>query len=141
VKVFLLQDVKAIGRKGEIKDVNDGYARNFLFPKHLAVIPTDKQTKVILEQKDLAKQENKKQLAELSAVIKSLDGKVYVFNAKSDKNGHLYGSLGPKELAEKINIPERMINLHIKTIGKYPLVINFGQDLTATVQIVVEKEK
>jgi ribosomal protein L9 len=53
----------------------------------------------------------------------------------------LYGSLGPKELAEKINVPEKMIDLHIKTIGKYPLVINFGHDLTATVQIVVEKEK
>jgi large subunit ribosomal protein L9 len=141
MKVFLVQDVKGLGRKGELKEVNDGYARNFLFAKGLAVIPTDSSTKKIQEEKILANQENKKHRSELENRIKELDGKEFVFKVKADKEGKLYGSLGPKDLAKIIGVDEKMIDVHFKKIGQYALVLKFGQDLLANLQIVVEKEK
>ncbi|MEI6040470.1 MAG: 50S ribosomal protein L9 [Candidatus Berkelbacteria bacterium] len=141
MKVFLITDVKGLGRKGEIKDVNDGYARNFLFSKNLAVIPTNEQTKVIIEDQKATQLERKKERLALEKRMEELAGQEFVFKVKSDKNGHLYGSLGPKELAQKIGVNEKMLDVHIKQIGEHMVTVKFGSDLSTSVKIVVENEK
>jgi large subunit ribosomal protein L9 len=83
MKVFLVQDVKGLGRKGELKEVPDGYARNFLFMKKLAVIPSDAQTKKIIQEKKVHQQEVNKTKAEIEAKAKAMDGKKFVFVSKA----------------------------------------------------------
>ena len=141
MKLFLIQDVKNLGRRGETIEVNDGFARNFLLPKKMAVLPTDSRTKDIIEEKKSHQIETKKQQKELEDRVKEIEGKTFNFKVKADKNGQLYGSLGPKELAQSIGINEKLIKDHIKKIGEYLLSISFGTDLNATIKIVVEKEK
>ncbi len=141
MKVFLIQDVKNLGKKGEIKEVNDGYARNFLFAKHLATLPSDNQTHEIMAEQKIHQAETKKHRQALEERIKELDGQTFVFARKADKDGHLYGALGAKELAEKIGVDAKMIKEQFKKIGEYPLSISFGQNLNAQIKIVVEKEK
>lgn len=140
MKVFLTQDVKKIGRKGEIKEVSEGYARNFLLPQGLAVLPGNSQTKEIMAERDSHRaKENKLRQAQILRA-QELNGKKFVVKAKADKNGHLYGSLGPKEIASKIGIDEKMVHNHFKQIGEYSLKIDIGRDLLCEVAIVVEKE-
>lgn len=141
MKVFLVQDVKGLGRKGDIKEVPDGYARNFLLARKIAVILSDSQTKTVLAEKKNNQQLALKAKQELEARIESLDGKVFTFTTKADKNGHLYGSIGPKELSAKIGVEEKMIHEHFKEIGEYSLELKFNENLSATVKVVVEKEK
>lgn len=140
MRVFLTQDVKKIGRKGEIKDVNDGYARNFLFPQGLAIFPGDNQTKEIIAEKQTHSIEEKKQQQQQFESIKKLNGRKFVFKVKADKNGHLYGSLGPKELAKEIGVSEKIIHEHFKEVGEYTLKLELHKDTSCEVGIVVEKE-
>ena len=140
MKVFLTKDVKKLGQKGEIKEVSEGYARNFLFPNQLAVLPVNDQIKTIVAEKQLHQSELKKQQMLLVQKAKDLDGKEFIFIVKADKDGHLYGSLGPKELAIKTGLEEKMFYDHFKKTGIYNIEIKFDQNI-ANIKIVVEKEK
>ncbi len=140
MKVFLIKDVKKLGQKGEVKEVSEGYARNFLFPNQLAVLPVNDQIKTIVAERQLHQSEVKKQQMLLAQKAKDLDGQEFVFTVKADKDGHLYGSLGPKELAAKTGLEERMFHEHFKKTGVYNIEIKFDQNI-ANIKIVVEKEK
>lgn len=140
MKVFLTQDIKGLGRKGDIKEVNDGYARNFLFAKGLAVVLSNGKTKEILAEKKSNQQLANKLKTENEAKIKELDGKTFIFTTKADKNNHLYGSIGPKELATKTGINEKMFNSHYKEIGHYALKISFPDGITISINVVINKE-
>ena len=140
MKVFLTQDVKGLGRKGDIKEVNDGYARNFLFAKGLAVVLSNEKTKEILAEKKSNQQIANKLKTENEAKIKELDGKTFIFTVKADKNNHLYGSIGPKELAVKTGIDEKMFSLHYKEIGHYTLKLAFPDGIAISVNVVINKE-
>jgi large subunit ribosomal protein L9 len=141
MKVFLVQDVKGLGRKGDIKDVPDGYARNFLLARKIAVILTDSQTKIVLTEKKTNQQVALKAKQDLQEKIKNLDGKVFTFTSKADKNGQLYGSIGPKELASEICVEEKMIHDHFKKLGEYTLTLKFNDELSANVKVVIKNEK
>lgn len=141
MKVFLVTDVKGLGRKGDIKEVNDGYARNFLLPKKIAVIMTDAQTKIISEEKKLHQQVAHQVKLESEEKINALNGQTFIFNSKADKNGHLYGSIGPKELAQKIGVEEKIIHQHFKELGEYSLDLKFNETLSATIKVVIKNEK
>ena len=140
MKVFLIKDVKKLGQKGEVKEVSEGYARNFLFPNQLAVLPVNDQIKTIVAERQLHQSEVKKQQMLLAQKAKDLDGQEFVFTVKADKDGHLYGSLGPKELAAKTGLEERMFHEHFKKTGVYNIEIKYDQNI-ANIKIVVEKEK
>lgn len=141
MKVFLITDVKGLGRKGDVKEVNDGYARNFLLPKKIAVIMTDAQTKIISEEKKLHQQVAHQVKLESEEKINALNGQTFIFNSKADKNGHLYGSIGPKELAQKIGVEEKIIHQHFKELGEYSLDLKFNETLSVTIKVVIKNEK
>lgn len=141
MKVFLIKDVKKLGRRGEFKEVNDGYARNFLFPQKLAVLPDDMTIKEVNKEKvenalihKMAKQESTKKAQEL-------DGKIFEIRAKADKSGKLYGSITPKEIAQVIGVEDGLVKDHFKTLGEYPIELAFSGDNMAKVIIVVKNEK
>ncbi|HBL84101.1 MAG: 50S ribosomal protein L9 [Clostridiales bacterium GWF2_38_85] len=146
MKVVLLSDVKSQGKKGDIIDVSDGYARNFLFPKNLAKIADNQILAEIkaknealahkkLEGKKIAEQQ-KEQLSKLSLIIKA-DG----------NNGKLYGAITSKDICEllekqyKIIIDKRKISIEsIKAYGDYIALIKLHTEINAEVRIKVVAE-
>ena len=148
MKGILTQDVKKIGKKGEIINASDGYAKNFLFPQKLAV-PADAQNLNELKAKQ-ASEKHKKELEteEAKKIAEQIKQIKITIKAKIGENQKLFGSITSKEIAEqiekqiKIKIDKKKITLKdpIKTIGEYPIEIKLyeGVSLKTTVQIIPE---
>lgn len=144
MKVILTQDVKGQGKKGQLVDVSDGYARNFLLPRKLAV-PADAQAMNELKNREDAakyhKDMEKKAAEEAAATLK---GKTVVLHAKAGQGGRLFGSVTVKEVAEEIRrqfgveIDRRKIDMaDIKTFGSYTAGLKLGSGVTAEVTVSV----
>lgn len=144
MKVVLLADVKKIGKKGEIKDVSDGYARNFLLAKKLAEIATPVAVAQVAKQEAQRKAEEAQQLEQQKKQLVSLKGVDVVLKAKS-KGGRLFGSITPKNVAAALMqaghvVSEKAISAgHIKELGKHEVKIDFGQGLKTTIILIVEE--
>ena len=144
MKVILNQDVKGQGKKGELVNVSDGYARNFLFPKNLAV-PANAQSLNELKNRDASAkyhQEQEKNAAEEAAA--ALKDKVVKVTARAGQNGKLFGSVTVKEVAEAlkaqfgIDVDKRKITMEdAKAFGSYPAEIKFPQGVTAKITVSV----
>lgn len=141
MKVILISNVENLGKAGDEKEVKDGYGRNFLLAKGLAVMPNDPKAKEIRQAKTESFQEQKAKKSDIIKLAKDLDGKKFTFSAKTDDKGNLYGSIGPKEIAEKLDIDADLISKHFKKTGIYEIDIKFDSENTASVKIVIEKEK
>ncbi len=144
MKVILTQDVKGRGKKGQLVDVSDGYARNFLLPRKLAV-PADAQAMNELKNREDAakyhKDMEKKAAEEAAATLK---GKTVVLHAKAGQGGRLFGSVTAKEVAEEIRrqfgveIDRRKIDMaDIKAFGSYTAGLKLGSGVTAEVTVSV----
>jgi len=145
MKVILQQDVKALGKKGDVLEVSEGHARNFLFPRKLAVEATDGNVKTLEARKQKEaerKAEEKKQAQALAEKISKLEVKI---QAKTGDNGRLFGSITSKDIADAvkassgIEIDKRKIDLEepIKTLGTYPLKVKLHKDVTTEVRVSI----
>lgn len=145
MKVLLLQDVRAQGKKGDVVNVSDGYARNFLFPRKLAAeltpaIMNEIKTKEEAKQHKLA--EEKKTAQENAVKLQGITVKIY---ASSGADSRLYGAITAKEIAEElkkqfdIDIDKRKIELDsaIKAYGTYTLEVKLHPDVTGKLSVVV----
>ncbi|EKE19833.1 MAG: hypothetical protein ACD_8C00101G0026 [uncultured bacterium] len=144
MQVIFLQDVKNVGKKGQIKNVPDGYARNFLLAKKLANIATPAsiaQVKMEEDKKKLHVSLEKQTVQKLAA---SIDGKRITIKARA-KDGKLFGSITAKEIANEIKklgavVPEKSIGAdHIKELGEKKLTISLDFDVRATIFLIVEQ--
>ena len=144
MKVYLLQDVKGKGKKGDIINVSDGYARNFLFPKKMAV---EVNAKVLSEKKtkdeSLAYHKEQELLA-ANEIAERLKGKFVELKAKSGADGRLFGSITAKEIANavnmqyNVNIDKRKIEApQIKTFGKFDFKVKIMTGVTANMIVSV----
>ncbi len=148
MKVILTKDVQNLGNNGDIKDVADGYARNFLIPGGSAKIATKnaiKQSEEIRVKRAKQSEESLK-LAEKTA--SKLDGFVVKIKAKAEDNGKLYAAVRSEEISAyliekgfQINKDNIVIEKPIKEIGDYEVVINFEHGLEVRIKVVVESEK
>ena len=147
MKLLLEQDVKGTGKKGEIVDVSDGYARNFLLPRKLAT-PADAQAVNAANiQKSAAA--HKKFQAGVAAreLAKQLEGAVVTVKAKVGENGHLFGSITGKEIAQAISeqkhveIDKKKVALAepIRSLGEYSIRVSLYENTFALVKVIVEK--
>lgn len=145
MKVILKQDVKGLGKKGEMVNASDGYARNFLFPRNLAAVA---DAQAINEMKNLEASKQHKldvELAEAKAVAAKLEGKNVKFFAKAGQNGKLFGSVSAKEVCEElkkqyaVDVDKRKIVLadDIKAFGTYEAVLKLAQGVTCKFYIMV----
>ena len=145
MKVILTQDVKGTGKKGELVEVADGYAQNFLIKRGVA-IPANKQAMGEMKSKEAAKQhkiELEKQAANETA--QKLEGKTVKLTAKAGANGKLFGSVTSKEIAEAIEaqmgaaVDKKKITLssEIKAFGTYNIEINLYQGISAKMFVTV----
>ena len=146
MKVLLLQDVKAQGKKGEIINVSDGYAKNFLFPRNLAKEATAQVISEVKAKNDSAaykKETERKAALELAEKIKDA---VIVFKTTGGEDGRLYGAVTTKDVAEKINsqlgldIDKKKIVLsdNIKRTGEYSVKIKLYPEISVELKIIVE---
>ncbi|MBE6732489.1 MAG: 50S ribosomal protein L9 [Ruminococcaceae bacterium] len=144
MKVILLADVKGHGKKGELCNVSDGYARNFLFPKKLA-IEADNAAMSELKSREEAKAHHKEEeIAAAKKTAAELDGKTVTMKAKAGSAGKLFGSVTSKEVAEEIKKTlgiqidkKKMTMADIKNFGEYTAEIKLYTGITAKVTIVV----
>ena len=149
MKVVLLQDVKSIGKKGELVNVSDGYARNFLLPKKLAVpANADNMNKMIMQDK-AKKAQMEAEKAEAQATAEKLKELMVKITAKAGAGGRLFGAVTSKEISEALqaqfglNIAKSKIvqDEPIKSFGTYQLKCKLGYEITGTVNVVVTEEK
>lgn len=144
MKIILLQDIKSLGNAGDVKDVADGYARNFLLPQKLAETVTKKAAEKAVRKKQETEGLKNKRMEELKKLAKELEGKEIIIKAK-EKGGKLFGSVGKKEIAEKIGIAanENMIELeeNIKETGTKNISINFSNNIKAKIKVIITGEE
>ena len=148
MKVILLEDVKSLGKKGEVVNVNDGYARNLLFKKNLGI----EATKQNLNDLKLQKQNNDKleaeRLEEAKKLAKELEEKEVVLAIKTGSDGRVFGSVSTKEIAEaakeQLGYELDKKNMHlkdaIKSIGTFHVPVKLHPKVTVELKVVV-KEK
>ncbi|MBR2829411.1 MAG: 50S ribosomal protein L9 [Solobacterium sp.] len=102
MKVILKSDVKKVGKKGEIVDVSDGYARNFLIARGLAVATTAKSLEILAEQKEQEHEEEMKRKAEAEALAEKLNGMKFQFMVNANEDGRVFGSVSTKQIVEEL---------------------------------------
>ncbi|CUU51168.1 50S ribosomal protein L9 [Clostridium beijerinckii] len=144
MKVILLQDVKKIGKKGDIIEASDGYARNFLFPRKLAQEASAANMHILNNKKE---NERKQKLAELEAAQKlaeELKGKEIKIKAKTGENGKLFGAITSKDVAElireqyKIEIDKKKIVMDtIKLAGGYEIDIKLYPEVSTKMKVII----
>ncbi|NCO04860.1 MAG: 50S ribosomal protein L9 [Candidatus Magasanikbacteria bacterium] len=148
MKVILLKDVKGTGARGDIKDVADGYARNFLIKKGLAKHATKDSVHKIVQKEEKEQRTSKKELREQQSTAAKLDGAEIELTGKVNDEGTLYAAIGTAKIikalkseygvdvkSKQITIPEP-----IKELGEHTIMIEFNHGLEAEVTIIVNEE-
>lgn len=148
MKVILKADIKGVGKKDEIINASDGYARNFLFPKNLAV-PADKGNMGKLQmKKDSENHKRELELEQAKKTAKQIEEITLKMVAKVGDNGKIFGSITSKEIAEnlekqyKIKVDKKKINLNetIKSLGTVSVEIKLYEGVSAKLKVMVVTE-
>lgn len=144
MKVILLQDVKGHGKKGELCNVSDGYARNFLFPKKLAVEADNTALNELKNREQAAAHHKQEEINAAKACAAALEGKTVSITAKAGQGGKLFGSVTSKEIAAEIKkalgieIDRKKMNVaDIKNFGEYTAEIKLYTGITAKITVKV----
>lgn len=144
MKVVLLQDVKGHGKKGELCNVSDGYARNFLFPKKLAVEADNAAMNELKNREQAAAHHKQEEINTAKELASKLQGKTVTVTAKAGSNGKLFGSVTSKEIAAEIKkslgveIDRKKMNVaDIKNFGEYTAEIKLYTGITAKITVKV----
>lgn len=147
MKVVLKQDVKKLGKKGELVETSDGYARNFLFPRGLA---SEADNRAMNELKNAESSKQFKidtQIKQANAAKAKLEGKVFELKAKAGSNGRLFGSVTSKEIAQEIktrysvSVDKRKVTLDadIKSFGTYNAKVKLYNGIVANIKVQVSE--
>ena len=146
MKVILLEDVKALGKKGEIVNVNDGYARNFILPKKLGLEANTKNLNDLKLQNANEEKKAKEILEAAQAFAKDLESKSVVIKMKAGEGGRVFGSVSSKEIATAfkdqcgLDIDKKKIQLTdaIKAFGTYDVPVKLHLKVTGILKVIVE---
>ncbi len=148
MKVILQKDVSNLGDAGDLKDVADGYARNFLLPNRLAIRANDGSTKVIEHQRKLAAVKKEKRVKSMQEIAKAIESKELQILVKVGENDKLFGSVTSLDIAnalkkEGIEIDKRKIEIpeHIKALGNYQAKVKLADGVNTSIKIKVEKSE
>ena len=140
MKVILLENVKGVGKKDEIINANDGYARNFLFPKNLAIEANSTNLKSKQDSASFKKSEEKKNAEEMKEKLSKI---VLKINVKAGENGKIFGGVTAKEISEQLkkqynyNIDKKKIDIKetIKTIGMFTIDLKLFEGVVGKLKI------
>lgn len=144
MKVILLQDVKTMGKKGDVINASDGYARNFLFPRKLAQEATDVSMHILNNRNE---HERKQKLVELEAAQKlagELKGKEIKITSKSGESGKLFGAVTSKDVAVLINTQykvvvdkKKIVMDTIKVVGTYEIEVKLYPEVSTKMKVII----
>lgn len=148
MKVILKQDVKGSGKKGDVVNVSDGYARNFLFPRGLAIEANAANLKNLKSRKDAEEHRKAQELERAKKLADKMKGLNVEITAKAGENGKLFGSITNKEIAEalnkqhKIKIDRKKIVLDepIKSLGELTVEVKIYPEITSDLKVVIKGE-
>ena len=148
MKVILTQDVKGKGKRGQMVEVSDGYARNFLLPKKLAVPATAENVNTMKQQEKARQAQMAAEKAEAQALAEKLKSIQVKLTAKAGEGGRLFGAVTSKEIAEALsaqhglNIAKTKLVLDepIKSCGGYQIKAKLGYEIMGTVKVMVVEE-
>ena len=148
MKVILLEDIQNLGKKYDIKEVKNGYARNFLIPNGLVKIATKQTLNWIERQKEVIEKEVEEDLKKEQKVASELDGLELNIPVKVGEEGQLFESINTqkiadklKELGFKVKKTKIMLEKPIKTIGEFPIKISLEHNLEVEIRVIVIEEK
>jgi large subunit ribosomal protein L9 len=147
MKVIFLKDVPK-GKRGEIKEVADGYARNFLFPKGLALPATPAAMKAVKLLSEEKAEHQARQLEEQSKMAQELEGKELHFKAKAGAKGRLHGAITTANIAAELSqltgfeIEKKKVELEepLRHPGSYEVAVNLGTGSQAKIKVIIEEE-
>ncbi len=147
MKVILTQDVKNLGKKGEMVSTSDGYARNFLFPRKLAIEANAQAMTELKNREDSQNHKIQVEKQQATQAAEKLSGQTVKITAKAGQGGRLFGSVTAKEVAETIkkdfdiNVDKRKITVSdIKAFGTYKAQAKFYQGITADFSVMVSEK-
>lgn len=144
MKVILKADVKGSGKKGDIIEVADGYGRNFLIKKGLAVLATASSVHEVEQRKAADAYHKAEEIKATQALADSLKGKSVVVKIKTGENGKVFGSVTSSHVAESLaamgyNVDKKKIKMDsAKNVGSYPAEIRFMENISTKITVVVE---
>ncbi len=148
MKLLLRRDIPKLGLCGDVVDVSPGYARNHLLPHHLALEPTKANLKSIEEDKKQAAVDRQRVREALLGTQKRLQGVEVSISAACTPDGHLYGSVGPREIARSlmdeghsVHADQVKMSHNIKEVGSFPIKIVLADDISTEIKLWVVAEK
>lgn len=147
MKIILTKDIKKIGNAGEVIKVADGFARNYLLPRKLAIVATKNnisRIEIIKKEAELARLEVENKYKAIALKLADVE---LSFVRKADENGHLFGSVSENDIAKsledmELEVHKSNVNLekHLKEIGSFDVEIAFTTDITANIKVNIENE-
>jgi large subunit ribosomal protein L9 len=147
MKLLLRRDIPKVGLAGDVVEVTEGYARNYLLPQRLGVLPTQANMKAIEEDKRRAEEERKQRRVELETQAGKMRDVEVTISAACNEEGHLYGSVGPREIAAALRdeghaVEPKQVQLHepIRRLDTITVPVVFADDLRVEVKVWVVRE-
>jgi large subunit ribosomal protein L9 len=148
MKVILLENIEGVGKAGEMKEVKDGFGRNFLIPRHLAMLGTQGNIKGVQARAKKLIDQKERVLKTVEVTKQKLEAALLTIKHRAGQDGKLFGSVTSKELAEAIKhelgleLDRKSIRLDepIKMTGAYTVAIHLGKAISAQLKVEVEQE-
>lgn len=147
MKLLLRRDITKVGLAGEVVEVKEGYARNYLIPHHFGVEPTAANMKMVEQDKRVAEEERKLRRAALEQQVSKLREVEVTISAACNPEGHLYGSVGPREIAAALRdqgheVEAKQVQLRepIKHLDSIMVPVRFADDLAVEVKVWIVRE-
>jgi large subunit ribosomal protein L9 len=148
MKVLLCEDIKKLGWLGDVVDVTEGYARNYLLPQGLAKVATDGNIRSIAQEKAKRAEQRLQERRRIEKAVAAVNGAEAVLAARANEQGVLFGSIsetmiGANLRSQGFEVADEIIKLpeHIKNLGTHEVTLRFTEDLTATVRVTVVPEQ
>ena len=144
MQLVLVEDVAHLGKQGDLVEVKAGFGRNYLLPNGLATVPTEHNLRVLERYKERVKQAREARIADLKIMAEQIARTTITIEANANEEGHLYGSVGPAEIAKALRgknllVEPDMVKMEgpIKEVALYAVKVQLGYEIDSEVQVVV----
>ncbi len=148
MELILREDVEKVGSRGSLVKVADGYARNYLLPKRLAVPATESNRKIVEQERDAHVRREAKVKSDAESLANLMQNVTITLRHRAGENNHLFGSVTAKDIADaleaqKFHIERRKIQLDepIRTVGEHKVPVRLYRDVSVDIKVIVEPEQ
>jgi large subunit ribosomal protein L9 len=148
MEVILREDIGTLGARGAVVKVANGYARNYLLPKRLAVAATESNKKIVAQERDAHLRREAKLQSESEELAKLMGNITLTFRHKVGENGHLFGSVTAKDISDALeakgyHLERRKIQLEepIRTLGEHDVTLRLHREVSTQIKVLVEAEQ